>query len=262
MTHASILVEEVPWFVEFSDFFFQKNGGWLSTFPPPLHFLWSSRWSLRRRFPAREASGLDPTSQCRCGRCHLPIDTVDGSEIRQTHQLICKKYPLIYRASYLSGGSYGFLPFNNSDSDSGGVSCGNIGRNRMTCYCWWFRNPAFTYQLRPGGFHLPLFTNIYHWVFTHPKGGCWVNSEGLDAVISKDRLADFPQVQPTGGKFSPAGWEICWFYPTRERVHIPSWENEHHLQNWVFRGYVSSQESINILPRHTVMTLKGYLHNQ
>ena len=32
--------------------------------------------------------------------------------------------------------------------------------------------------------------------------------------------------------------------PSRERVHIPPWEKENHLETWLFRGHVSFQDGI------------------
>ena len=47
---------------------------------------------------------FDSTSQISSSR-----DTVDASEIRQTHQLRLVGYPIIYRVSYIPGGCLGFL---------------------------------------------------------------------------------------------------------------------------------------------------------
>ena len=54
----------------------------------------SSLWSIQM-FPTLKAMVAD--------------DTVDGSEIRQTHQLRLVVYAIIYRVLYIPGGA-GFLP--------------------------------------------------------------------------------------------------------------------------------------------------------
>ena len=93
------------------------------------------------------------------------------------------------------------------------------------------------------------------------KSNHWVVWESARVGYRVVPVEDFESAAETEGDLRTESKKLRWWLimvvaftlgihtkrclpPSRERVHIPPWEKENHLETWLFRGHVSFQEGI------------------